>query len=225
MNTLENEGWCWWRGGAWAHMIGIGVSWEPLPLKRFFFLFTSWSRENGILSYENSTWQPAGLKCKLRQNWGPAFISSGFYSLCPVQWNLTCFRGELNYGPISKYHIFPFEVAYVMESGRCHVLKLLPNSFALIYCARCSWILKTVAALSVLTAARLTAFFTLPKCQNYFQSPFDFIWPPAGVAYPSKKRERRVRYSGKIGFECFVTMVDNFTSWWILCSWVIWRCI
>lgn len=58
---------------------------------------------------------------------------------------------------------------------RCHVLKLLPHSFALIYCAWCSWLLKIVVALSILTAARLTAFLTLPKRQNYFQSLFHFI--------------------------------------------------
>lgn len=102
---------------------------------------------------------------------------------------------------------------------RCHVLKLLPNSFALIYCAWCPWLLKTVVALSILTAARLTTFFTLPKRQNYFQSPLDLIWPPQ--RYP----RRQGGEVGTIGFECFVTMVDNSTSWWIVCSWVIWRCL
>lgn len=90
-----------------------------------FFIFTPWSMEDGVLPYQDSTRQPAGLKWKLSQGWGPGLISSGFYSLCPVQWNLTCFRGELNYGPINKYHISPFEVAYVMESGKMSCVKVI----------------------------------------------------------------------------------------------------
>lgn len=92
----------------------------------FFFPFAPWSRQVGVLPYQDSTRQPAGLERTLSQGWGgPGLLSSGFYSLCPVQWNLTCFRGELNYGPINKYHISPFEVAYVMESGKMSCVRVI----------------------------------------------------------------------------------------------------
>lgn len=107
-----------------AHVIGMWwyvIHWSG----GCFFLSAPRSREDGTLSHQDSTWQPAGLKWKLSQSWGPGLLSSGFYSLCPVQWNLTCFRGELNYGPINKYHISPFEVAYAMESGKMSCVKVI----------------------------------------------------------------------------------------------------
>lgn len=106
--------------GADESLLELIWRWKRQGLDVVFFPFAPWSREDGA-----STRQPAGPKWKLSQSWGPCLMSSGFYSLCPVQWNLTCFRGELNYGPINKYHISPFEVAYVMESGKMSCVKVI----------------------------------------------------------------------------------------------------
>lgn len=120
--NFEHDRWCWWRF-SWAHVIGM---WGYVTTGReVVFLSAPWSGEDVALPHQDSTRQPAGLKWKLSQSWGPGLVSSGFYSPCPVQWNLTCFRGELNYGPINKYHISPFEVAYVMESGKMSCVKVI----------------------------------------------------------------------------------------------------
>ena len=106
-----------------------------------------------------------------------AQASSHLVSILPALSNEIWPALEENWimGPSINTIFPPLKLHTWWKVVRCHVLKLLPNSLALIYCAWCSWLLKTVVALSILTAARLTPFFTLTKRQNYFQSTLDFI--------------------------------------------------
>lgn len=155
----------------------VGNHWS-----KCFFLSAPWSRQDGAVPYQDSTRQPVGLKWKLSQSWGPGLISSGFYSPCPVQWNLTCFRGELNYGPINKYHISPFEVAYVMESGKMSCVKVITqflrtNLLCLMFLTfedRCSFIYSD--------SSQTDCFFHFAQTSELFSISLPLYITPAEVS-------------------------------------------
>lgn len=80
----------------------------------------------GALPYQDSTWQPAGLIWKLSQSLGPR-PRNHLVSILPALSNETWPALEKKWimGPSINTIFSPFEVAYVIESGKMSCVKVI----------------------------------------------------------------------------------------------------
>lgn len=150
----------------------VGNDWS----RRFFSLpHDPW--EDGALPYQDLTLQPAGLIWKLSQSLGPR-PRNHLVSILPALSNETwpALEKKWNMGPSINTIFSPFEVAYVIESGEMSRVKVITQflhtnllcSMFLTFEDCCGFIYSDSSQTD-------RFFFTLPKRQNYFQSPLDFM--------------------------------------------------
>lgn len=109
----------------------------------------------------------------------------------------------MKYGPINKYHISPFEVAYVIEGGKMSCVKVITqfhstNLLCLMFLPRedgCGFIYSD--------SSQTDRFFSLcPNVKIIFSLPSTLCNPLRGVRSGIQRDEY-------VGSERFVTMLDN----------------
>lgn len=188
---------------------------------KLIFPSSQWSKEDEAVPHQDLTWKPTGLLWKLRQNLWPR-PPDHLVSIIPTLSNETWPALEEKWIMGSSINtIFPSLKLHTWSRVvRCHVLKLLLNSFTLIYCSWCSWLCNTACGFISSDSSQTDHFFSLSlNVRTTFNLLLTWRNPYRGIL----GGEVAV-LQGKLGSECFVTMVDNFTSWWTVC-WVIWRCL